>query len=81
MADAHEILRTAEIYKGIALADGMGKHPSEWQADDEGVIFNGYNEGAHETFAVSPRTAGFGFCKTAYTLVQAVITHRPPTKS
>lgn len=74
VADAHEILRTAEIYKGIALADGMGKRPSEWRADNEGVIFNGYGEGAHEPFAVTPQSAGFGFCKTAYKPYDAAVT-------
>ena len=62
--EAHEILRTAEINKGIQLANGMGDELSAWQADDEAVRFNGFGDDAHETFVVTPDAVGFNFCKT-----------------
>lgn len=63
--EAHEILRTAEINKGIQLADGMGEELTAWQADDERVMFNGFGDDAHETFLWTPNSTGFNFCKTA----------------
>lgn len=72
--DAHEIIRTAEIYFDIPLANGWGDKLGEWQADSDAVIFNGFNLESHETFAVTPDTAGFGFCKTARKPYDAVVT-------
>lgn len=71
--EAHEILRSAEIYKGIQLADGMGEELSAWQADDERVMFNGFGDDAHETFLVTPNSLGFNFCKTARKPYDAVV--------
>jgi hypothetical protein len=74
LADAHEIIRTAEIYRGIALANGWGDKLGEWQADTDAVIFNGFNLESHETFSMTPNTVGFNFCKTAYKPYDAVVT-------
>ena len=63
--EAHEILRTAEINKGIQLADAWGEELSAWQADSEAVSFNGFGDDSHETFHVTPNNVGFNFCKTA----------------
>ena len=73
VAEAHEILRTADIYTGIDVADAMGEVMSAWQADNEAVSFNGYGENSHETFYVTPSSAGFNFCKTAEKPYDAVV--------
>lgn len=71
--EAHEILRTADIYTGIDIADGMGEVMSAWQADDERVMFNGLGDDSHETFLVTPNSVGFNFCKTAEKPYDAVV--------
>lgn len=63
--EANQILTIADAMTSIDIADAMGEIMSGWQANDEAVSFNGYGENSHETFYVTPSSAGFNFCKTA----------------
>lgn len=63
--EANQILTIADAMTSIDIADAMGEIMGGWKANDEAVSFNGYGDNSHETFYVSPSSAGFNFCKTA----------------
>jgi hypothetical protein len=71
---AGRIIDYAMTYDNIEIADAMGEKLGAFEITKDFVSFNGYGDGAHETFSWDRQGNGFNFCKTAYKTYDVVVT-------